>query len=463
MAAAHRRAALLNGLPGGGRPLGTALAALLLAAGAAAQAPQGQAQGELTLAEVLREIASRSTVAVSAGLDLDAARESTRRTQASYYPSVDLSVGHFNRDNPVVAIVGAFAAPTSEKNFFTGELDVSELLWDGGRRSGAVRVARSTEDAVGMQGQADVRAAQLEGMETYLAILASKAQLHVVAQREASLRDHLREVKDLFEQGVVARNDLLATEVRLRSVQDQAGRVDNDAAAATQALNRLMGRDPVEPLALPAQLPSPPLLAAGTDDLGKRAAAGNKRLLALQARLRTEQDMVAVRKADSYPTFIAQASHTYQQNQYLLYPNANYLFLGVNWQAYDGGARRAGVREAELAVARTTQQIADLQRQLGIQVSRAYNDYQQALREAATAETNVKASEENLRIVEDQYKSGLARSTDVLDAESTLAESRFTLVNQHYNAYLKQGVLLNVTGEDLPAFYSSLVPKRQER
>jgi outer membrane protein len=463
MAAAHRRFAMPNGLPGGGRPLSAALAALLLATGAAAQTPQGQAQGELTLAELLREIASRSTVAVSAGLDLDAARESTRRTQASYYPSVGLSVAHFNRDNPVVAVFGTLTAPTLEKNFFTGELDVSELLWDGGRRSGAVRAARSAEDAVEMQGQADVRAAQLEGMETYLAILASKAQRHVVAQREASLQDHMREVRDLFEQGVVARNDLLATEVRLRSVQDQAGRVDNDTAAAMQALNRLIGRDPGEPLALPEQLPSPPPLAAGLDGLATRAAEGNVRLLALQARLKTEEDVVAVRKADSYPTFVAQASHTYQQNQYLLYPNANVLFLGVNWQAYDGGARRAGVREAEIAVASTAQRIADLQRQLGIQVSRAYNDYQQALREAATAETNVEASEENLRIVEDQYKSGLARSTDVLDAESTLADSRFALVNQHYNAYLKQGVLLNVTGEDLSAFYSSLVPKRQER
>jgi len=463
MVAAHNRAALLNGLPCGGRALGAALAVLLLAAGATAQAPQAQAQGELTLAGALREIASRSTVAVTSGLDLDAAKETTRRTQASYYPSVDLSVGHFNRDNPVVAIFGTFSVPTTEKNFFTGELDVSELLWDGGRRSGAVKAARSTEDAVGMQGQADVRAAQLEGMGTYLAILASKAQRHVVELREASLRDHLREVKDLFEQGVVARNDLLATEVRLRTVQDQAGRVDNDAAAATQALNRLMGRDPGDPLALPAQLPSPPSLAAALDELAKRATEANQRLLALQARLKTEQDVVAVRKADNYPTFFAQASHTYQQNQYLLYPNANFLFLGVNWQAYDGGARRAGVREAELAVARTGQQIADLKRQLGVQVSRAYADYQQALAETATAETNVKASEENLRIVEDQYKSGLARSTDVLDAESTLAESRFNLVNQHYNAYLKQGVLLTVSGEDLPAFYSNLVPTRQER
>jgi len=434
-----------------------------LAASAAAQAPQAQGQPELSLAEALREIAACSTVAVTTNLDLETAREGTRRAHGSYYPSVSLTLGHFNRDDPVVAIFGSFAVPTTEKNFFTGELDVTELIWDGGRRSSAMRSSRSAEDATAMQGQADVRTTQLEGMSTYLGILVFKAQRRVLAQRETSLKDHLREVKDLFDQGVVARNDLLATEVRLRSVQDQGGRVDNDEAVAVQALNRLMGRSPGEPLVLPDELPSPPPLPASLEELTKRAAEGNRQILALRARLKAEQDAVAMRKADSYPTFIAQASHTYQQNQYLLYPNANFLFLGVNWLAFDGGVRKAGVREAEIAVAKTQQEIADLHRQFETRVDRAYRDYLQALREAGTAETNVQASEENLRIVEDQYRAGLAKSTDVLDAESTLAESRFALVNQHYDAYLRQGALLTVADEDLPTFYANLTPRRQEQ
>jgi outer membrane protein len=446
-----------------GLRIAVALAVALVAAAATAQTQPGQGPAELSLTDALREVAAHSTPAVTAGLDLDAARENTKRAKAPYYPSVALSAGYFARDNPIVAIFGTFSVPTTQKDFYTGQLDVTELIWDGGRRSSTVKGARSVEDATAMQGQADVRTTQLEAMGTYLRILAAKAQRRVVTQREVSLRDHLREVNDLYEQGVVARNDLLETEVRLRSVQDQAGRVDNDQAIAEQALNRLMGRNPGAPLALPDQLPAPPQLPGSLEELTKRAAEGNQQLLALRARLSSEQDAVGMRKADYYPTFIAQASHTYQQNQYLLYPNANFLFLGVNWEAYDGGARKVGVREAEIAVSRTTQEIADLQRQLEIQVDRAYRDYLQALQEARTAETNVQASEENLRIVEDQYKAGIARSTDALDAEATLAESRFALVNQHYSAYLKQGSLLTVAGEDLQTFYATLVPTRQER
>jgi len=261
----------------------------------------------------------------------------------------------------------------------------------------------------------------------------------------------------------VARNDLLATEVRLRVVQDQNGQLDNGEAVALQTLNRLMGRTAAEPLALPASLPAPPPLPGPLDELKKRSSDANPQLLALRARLKAQEDVVSMRRSESFPTLFAQASHTYQQNEYLVYPHANFLFLGVSWDAYDGGRRRAGVREAEAATARTREEIADLERRLAIQVEQAYREYNQARREAETAGTNVKAAEENLRIEEDQYKAGLARSTDVLDAESVLAESRFSLVNRHYDAYLKQGVLLAAAGEDLPAFFTGVGSKGQEQ
>lgn len=445
---------------------GWVLAAALLATAAAAQpspTSRDANQPPLTLDEALRQIAAHSSAAVTSALDLAAAKETTRRAQASFMPSASVSAGYQARDHEVVARFGALQAPTTQQNFLTGELDIGYLLWDGGRRASALATSKSAEEATALRGQAGVTSAQLEGLASYMRVLALKAQRTVLAQRVTSLQDHLREVNDLFDQGVVARNDLLATEVRLRLVQDQTGQVDNGEAVAMQMLNRLMGRSPAEPLALPASLPAPPPLPGTLDELKKRSADANQQLRALRAREKAEEAVVSLRRSESYPTLFAQAAHTYQQNQYLVYPHANFLFLGVSWDAYDGGRRQAEVREAEAATARTREEIADLQRRLAIEVEQAHREYAQAVKEAATAQTNVKAAEENLRIEEDQYKAGLARTTDVLDAESVLAESRFSLVNRHYDAYLKQGVLLTAAGEDLAAFFAGLGSKGQEQ
>ncbi|HVN75140.1 MAG TPA: TolC family protein [Thermoanaerobaculaceae bacterium] len=443
------------------RAAAAALAPVLVAAAAAGQLSQPGAV--LTLDAALREIASHSTAAATSGLDLHAAAEGTRRAQASLHPTLSLTGGYQARDHNIVAKFGTLRAPEAEQDFLTGELDLSYLLWDGGRRQSAISSSRSLEAATAQRGSADVRSTQLDGLAAYLRVLTFKAQRQVLAQRAAALKDHLRQVQDMFDQGVVARNDLLETEVRLRLVEDQSGQVDNGEAVAAESLNRLMGRDPARPLVLPERLPSPPPLPAVVVELERRAADTNPQLLALAARLKAEEDVVTLRKSDSAPTVFAEASHTYQQNRYLVYPNANLVFLGVSWQAYDGGAREASVREAEFAAARTREEIADLKRQLAIQIDQAYRDYSQAVREAATAETNVRAAEENLRIEEDQYKAGLVRTTDVLDAESVLAESRFSLVNQHYDAYLKQGVLLTAAGEDLPTFFAAVGSRGQEQ
>jgi outer membrane protein len=445
-------------VPRSARRWGLRIAAALVAAAgtAGAQAPHASTPPVLGLADALREVAAHSTVAATATLDLAAAREATNRVRARYEPTVDISLGHANRDRELVAVFGTLAAPTTQRSYFQGELDADYLLWDGGRRSSALAASRSGEDATALRGQADVRDAQLEGLADYLRVVTLKAQQRVIAQREKSLQDHLRTVKDLYEHGVVARNDLLETEVRLRVVEDQAAAARDGEVVATEALTRLMGRGADEPLVMPESLPAPPPLSTTPAQLGKRAEDDNRQLRALRARAKAEEAVVALRRAENAPTVVAQASHTYQQNQYLLYPNANILFVGVSWQVYDGGARRAGVREAEDAAARTRQEIADLERRITIEVDRSYRGYQQALREASTAQTNVEAAGENLRIEEDQYKAGLARTTDVLDAEAVLADSRFALVNQHFAAYLEEGALVTASGQDLPSFFSSL-------
>ncbi len=417
----------------------------------------------LTLADALRETAAHSQASVAAGLDVRTAKEQTVRAKAAYWPSLTLSGGWQGRDHEIVALFETFEVAETQKDFFTAEADLTQVLWDGGRRAAALAASRRSEAATELKGKVDVQVAQLEGLGAYLKVLVLKAERQVVNQRIASLEEHLRIAQDLYDQGIVARNDLLGTQVRLRVVKDQVGQIENGIAVATETLSRLMGRSPGESLALPSALPSPPPLPDGLSGLKQRAADDNPRLTALRARLTVDKSVVAARKGESWPSLFAQASHTYQENQFLAYPNANALFVGVSWQAWENGSRKAAVRQAEIAVEKTRSEIADLARAVEIDVGQAFRDFTQALREADTARENVEAAEENLRIEEDQYKSGLARTIDVLDAESTLAESRFSLVDQHYTAYLKEGLLAAATGLDLPTVFAGIVPASEER
>lgn len=419
--------------------------------------------GVLTLGGALRATAARSQAAVAAGLDVDAAREATNRVKAAYLPSLSISGGWYARDNPVVAIFGDFAVPTTQKNFVVGDVSLTQLVWDGGRRSAARSASEQGEAAVAARGRAEVLGAQLEALNAYLTVLVLRAQRGVVEQRVASLEAHLREARDLYDQGQVARSDVLATEVRLRSVRDRIPELDDGAAVAAEALSRLVGNAPGETVVLEDALPAPRPLPQGAEALRPLAAARSPRLVALRARLEAERQAADLKRREDFPSLFAQASHTYQQNEYLEYPHANVLFVGVSWSAWDGGARAADRRKADLGAERTSKEIADAEKAVAIEVDRASRELDQALREAGTAEENSAAAAETLRIVEDQYRAGVARSTEVLDAETVLAESRFAAVSQRYAAYFRQGVLLGLADLDLPSFFEGAGPAGEEK
>ena len=111
---------------------------------------------------------------------------------------------------------------------------------------------------------------------------------------------------------------------------------------------------------------------------------------------------------------------------------------------------------ARTDVEKAQRELTESKREVEMAVGQQLRDFKESLKETETARANVDSAAENLRIIEDQYKEGLARTIDVLDAESVLAESRFSEAQTYYQAYVKQAALLAAMGEDLASFYGGL-------
>ncbi len=443
-----------------------AAALLLLALPALAGEP-------LTLVQALRQAGSASLPAESARLSLAAAREDEARARSPYWPDLQVQGGYRLLDErpglisqpislgamqlgpfttpPVVVPPQVF--PTEDRHAWQYRISLQYLVWDFGRRDRALAAARAGVAGTGFQGGAEVRRAQGEAAARYVALLDLEAQRRVLRQRRTALEGHRAAVQALFEHGVVARNDLLRTEVALRRVEDADRALDAAGASAREALNLALGRPAAEPLALPGDLAGPPELPWDEAACRAKAAEANDTVRALAARVRALEQRTSALRRDRLPVVVAEASHTYAQNPYLAHEHENALFLGLSWKVFDGGGRRARADQSEAESARARRELLEARRQAESGAATAFRAYRQALREADTAGTNARAAEENLRIVNDQYAEGLLRTIDVLDAESVLAESRSAQAERRYRAFAQQAALLALLGEDLPAFY----------
>jgi outer membrane protein len=415
-----------------------------------------QGPGVLTLPEAMRRVARTSVQAETARFDAASAREDTVQVSALYTPQVTLEGGHLNLDNRPAFINGPIVFPAAEPQSWHYKLDVRYLIWDGGRRAAARAGTVDRVREIELRGSERVRRVQAEVAARYAEIFIVKAQKGVVAQRRDSLSEHLRTVQDLFDQGVVARNDLLRTEVALRSVGDADRALDDSYASALEALNVAMGMDSATPQAFPDSIPPAPPVPWDEAHCREMGAASNGSVLALEAKVKVLEDQILMRRRDYLPSLVAEVASAYDQNQYMLYPYVNSLFIGFSVNVFDGGTRASKIRQASLDLDKVRRELKEARSNAEASASQALREFRQALREAETALANVASSEENLRIVEDQYREGIARNADVLDAEQVLAESRFSLAQKNLLAYARQASLLMALGQDLPSFYSFL-------
>lgn len=429
-------------------------AAVLAAAALGGAVASPAADGPLDVTGVLRLAARQSRPAVVAAADSAGAAAATRRARAGWYPSLGFDGQYIVRDNPVDVGFGSLTFSQLPRRNAQFSLAARELLWDGGRRSLAVTAARRREAAVQAAGAADVQAAQLGALDAYLNALDLTGSAVVLQERLVALRAHLGIARDLLAHGLVARNDVLATEVRVREVEDATRAVANRRADAVRDLNRQLGRAPDEATALPDSLPAPPPLSGDRDALLAAGVAGNPALRAAALRLAVDRTTADLARRAWRPSLYLGAGHDWQQNDILVHPHVNSLTAGVSWDIFDGGARGADVRQADARVVAAARDRLEVERSVAVAVDGAWSAFDQVAREEQTARANVAAAAENLRIVEDQYRAGLARSGDVLDAEALLAASRFGVVTKHNATYRAQAALLAAAGQDLVAFYA---------
>jgi outer membrane protein TolC len=170
--------------------------------------------------------------------------------------------------------------------------------------------------------------------------------------------------------------------------------------------------------------------------------------------VRAARSLVDLSRAGYAPDLVAQVGHTHEENPFLVHPDETSLYVGLSWKLFDGGARSARVGRSRAEEDAARRELLEARRQAGNAAAAAWRDCRQALAEMATARANVAAAAENLRIVTDQYRQAYAKSADVLDAETVLAESRFSRSDCLCRAYALQAGLLALMGEDLQAFYA---------
>lgn len=414
--------------------------------------------------DVVTLAGTASNTAVQARTDSAVVATDIMRVHSAWWPRITASALYTARDNPPEVGTRVITFPIGQQNNGQYDIRARQLLFDGGRRGLASRVAHERLQATRAASRAGIQSAQLRALDRYVTALSLAARVRVVDQRLEALEEHRRTVSDLYDQGIVSRNDLLETAVRVDEVHDARASLVDRRAVVLADLSRLLGGDPDNTLALPDSLPASPAFASGRtlDAWLQAAATHNATVRAAAAGAAAANNASRLARRARWPQVFAEASHSWLENETFVHEFVNSVAVGVSWNLFDGGMRAADVAQADARRVAARRARTEAARAARVGVRDAWQSWRRALREHDTAQRNVSAARENLRIVEDQYRAGVARSSDVLDAEALLADRRFAVVQRHHDAFLARARLAATAGTDLATYYASAPPADRE-
>ncbi len=123
------------------------------------------------------------------------------------------------------------------------------------------------------------------------------------------------------------------------------------------------------------------------------------------------------------------------------------LTLSVSpWTSY---SRETTIERAAIQITDAEATLADMRNQISAQINQAYASLSTAQETINVSAAGRTAGEENLRVVTERYRTGVATITDVLTAQQQLVTAQINQVNARYTYLNAKAQLEQILGRKL--------------
>jgi len=408
--------------------------------------------GSNAIDDLVKQAVDHNRTLAASMATLAQAQEMALARAGSQYPQVDLAAGA-GRQQYGKEFLGPFRIPPF--TYFAVGPTVSYMLdYTGG-------VARSVEQQYAL---AEVERHQLEAaylavtgqavMQT-LTIASVRAQIATVKTILEQDRDNLRLVQSAFDNGSVAREDVVSAQSQIANDMTLLPPLRQELAKARHALSVVLGRAPAGKLPDDVDLAQITLPLQVPVSLPSELAHRRPDILAAEARLHAATSAVGVAQSNLYPKIELTASvgqQSLKADQLFDRANNAWSFMaGLTAPIFDGGTLRAEKRAAvdsmrasaatyEQTVLEAFAQVADLLE--GLDHDAEQLDAQDHAQQAAQS---------SLDLARTSYQEGNAGVLQVLDAERSYQQARLGYVRAVAQRYLDTVQLFLALGGTSPS------------
>lgn len=324
---------------------------------------------------------------------------------------------------------------TVTQTIFNGFLTANSTRQAESQVKGSRETLRNTEQTV-----------LLNGVTAYMDVIQGIALLELQQQNLAALQQELRATRDRFNVGEVTRTDVAQAEARVASAQYQVAQAVANLSSYRAVYRQVIGLDPGR-----LTPPSPAVERRIPSTLDAVINAGlhhHPAIMASQYAVDASNFQVRMAESNLAPNLNVQGQlqQSYDQSGTIDSQSGASVMLNLTVPIYQGGAEYSAIRQAKefLSQARIEVDVnRDQVRTLAVQY---WGSLEAAKAQIEAAQSQVAANTLALEGVREEWRVGQRTTTDVLNAQTDLTNSKSALVVAQRDRVVAAYSLVSIIG-----------------
>jgi outer membrane protein len=385
----------------------------------------------LSLENVIHQIIKNHPSIKAAEESINNANARIGLAKTGYYPEADITA-NFSNLQPVTRIsipnLGTFQL--YPQNNYSASVNYRQVVYDFGRTRQNIEIENENK-AVGEQALEQVRQKMsLYAVNVFYNLDFIQAAIEIKNEEIEALNEHLRYVEKMFATGSATEYQVLATKVKISTIESQ--KVDLVAALTSQqaSMNSLLGNNQaVTPMVRNELSVSVPVIPK--DSIESYAFKNRDEILLNQKKTSLAELRYGITKLQNKPLLSFQATAG-AKNGYLPdlnKPTPNYVVgIGLRVPLFDAMRNKYNLAQAQSAITSLSFESEMTRRNISNELFEAEAYMLAAKKKIGQFELQLVQALKAYSLAETSFRSGVITNLDLLDADTSVSESKLMLL-----------------------------------
>jgi outer membrane protein TolC len=317
-------------------------------------------------------------------------------------------------------------------------------LYNGGRTDRQIDQAKEGVLVSDLGIQKAKQQLKLDVTTAYFNVLQAQNMVNVNQETVDNFKQHLTSVEEKLKVGVVAKSDVLRSEVELANAEQNLIKAENSYSVAVATLLNIMDRTSETVVVLKDDFGYEKSTVTLEDSLAL-ARKNRPDIAQADASVRIAERGVAIAESGNSPTVSLSASKGW--NDSVMPDNGNWSAgVSANWNIFDAGLTKSKVRQADASLIKAKEQAKQVNDSAALEVRQAYLNMLEGEKRIETTDVASQKAQEDMTIAKEKYRAGVGTNLDVIDAQLALTQARTNRIQALYDFNVSKAKLDKAIG-----------------